>query len=96
LKTSKKVVARRAATKRVPKSAVKVVRKSPATVTLLTERSTASAEQLGVPVLKFPADWTRYGRAAWLAFYPDLENSKGTTTARSSRCTITWEASDEG
>jgi len=54
----------------------------------------AAAEQLGVPVLKFPADWTRYGRAAgsirneqqlregqptyWLAFHPDLENSKGT------------------
>lgn len=53
-----------------------------------------AAEELGIPVLPFPADWQQYGRAAGpirnrqmldegqpdevLAFSPDLAKSKGT------------------
>lgn len=53
-----------------------------------------AAEQLGIPVLPFPADWDRYGRAAGplrnarmleegkpdlvLAFSEDLNSSRGT------------------
>ena len=53
-----------------------------------------AAERLGIPVLSFPADWRRHGRAAGpirnlhqfnegkptlgLAFHDFLENSKGT------------------
>lgn len=53
-----------------------------------------AAEQLGIPVLPFPADWKQFGRAAGpirnrqqhregkptlvLAFHSDLANSKGT------------------
>lgn len=52
------------------------------------------AKQLGIPVLKFPALWEKYGRAAGpirnqqmldegdpnfvLAFHDDIEHSKGT------------------
>ncbi len=52
------------------------------------------AEQLGIPVLKFPAEWTKYGRAAGpirnrqmlkegkpdqvLAFHDNIAESKGT------------------
>lgn len=53
-----------------------------------------AAQQMGIPVLKFPAQWGKYGKAAGpvrnqqmldegkptlvLAFHPFLQNSKGT------------------
>jgi len=52
------------------------------------------AEQFGIPVMRFPADWKRYGRAAGpirntqmlkegmpdfvIAFHDDIDSSKGT------------------
>lgn len=53
-----------------------------------------AAEQLGIPVLPFPADWTRFGKAAGpirnrqmltegkptevIAFHHDISKSRGT------------------
>lgn len=53
-----------------------------------------AAEQLGIPVLRFPAEWERYGKAAGpvrnrqmivegeptevIAFHADIMNSRGT------------------
>ena len=62
------------------------------------------AEELGIPVLRFPAQWEKYGRAAGpvrnkqmldegrptqcFAFHTDIDNSKGTRDMVK-RCRVT-------